>query len=353
MKKISSNYKKGKLKLKIENLDDLWALNQVLDPGDLIKAKTTRKIKLGQKGEKQEAIKKTITLEIKLEKIDFGREGQSLRLRGISTEDREEMPKGASHSLTIEEGSVLAIKKEKWLNYQIKIIDEASKTKRAPILICLMDREESIFAQAEKRGYEILSKIKGEAQKKGEPKSVGKEKYFLKEIVSQLGEYNKRYQPTNIILASPAFWKEELYEKLPDELKKKTILSSCSSVSLSAISEVLKRPEIKTALKQQEIIKETNLVEDMLVEISKGGLAVYGWEEVKTAGEMGAIKTLLLTSSFLKEMKEKKRFQEVDALMRQTEKRGGEVHLISAEHEAGEKLAGLGGAGALLRYKIK
>jgi protein pelota len=38
--------------------------------------------------------------------------------------------------------------------------------------------------------------------------------------------------------------------------------------------------------------------------------------------------------------------------MREVEAKGGKVVVVSAEHEAGEKLLALGGIAALLRYPV-
>ena len=60
---MHSDFKKGEAKVKIENLDDLWYLNQIIDSGDLVKGKTLRKIQIGQEGQrKQDSVKKSIFL---------------------------------------------------------------------------------------------------------------------------------------------------------------------------------------------------------------------------------------------------------------------------------------------------
>ena len=46
MKKEFFDAKKGKATLRIESLDDLWYLSQLIDPRDFIRAKSYRKIKL-------------------------------------------------------------------------------------------------------------------------------------------------------------------------------------------------------------------------------------------------------------------------------------------------------------------
>lgn len=60
MKQIYFNIKKGELKVKVENLDDLWYLSTIIEPKDLIKGKTIRKIKLGEKEQRKLRIIKNL-----------------------------------------------------------------------------------------------------------------------------------------------------------------------------------------------------------------------------------------------------------------------------------------------------
>ena len=88
-----------------------------------------------------------------------------------------------------------------------------------------------------------------------------------------------------------------------------------------------------------------------MVEIAKKGLAVYG-KAVIDAVNAGAVKILLFTDKIIEKAREKEKFAEFEKLIDTVEQQGGEVHIISTEHEAGEKLDGLGGIAALLRFKI-
>ena len=350
MKIIYQDLKKGEIKVKVENLDDIWYLSHIIEKGDLVKGQTFRKIKLGKEGERKAKVeKKKVFLVIKVEKTEY--EAELLRVSGVVKEGPEDVPKGSHHTLNVEENSILTVIKQKWLKYQIDKLKEAAAVKAPDILICVLDREEAIFALLKRKGYEILSRIKGEVAKKGiEVKAKGS---FYNEIIKLLKEYSERHKVRNIILASPSFWKEEVMKQIKDEeLKKKIVLATCSSVDKSAINEVLKRPEIKEVLKQDRISKEMKLVESLLVEISKKGNAAYGVEEVKVVAEAGAVKELLITDSFIQKMRSEQRYEKIDGLMKMVDKMKGEIHVISGEHEGGKKLDGLGGIGAILRYRL-
>ena len=66
MKIIKENIKKGFITIKIEDLDDLWYLSQVIDENDFISGKTLRKIKLESDIRSKKIEKKPVKLKIQV-----------------------------------------------------------------------------------------------------------------------------------------------------------------------------------------------------------------------------------------------------------------------------------------------
>jgi len=350
MKIIKSDLRKGEITVKVENLDDLWYLSHIIDKDDIIKGKTVRKIKIGgDEQRKSDVIKKTVFLKIKAEKTEFTE--NSLRVSGKIIEGPEDVQIGSYHTFEFEENTVATIIKESWLKFQLDKLKEASEEKAGKIMIVVLDREEALFALMQREGYKLLTNLKGEVNKKAvDEKSKSS---FYQEIIEQIREYDKRYEFSKIILASPIFWKEELIKELKDlDLKKKIIQATCSSADNNGINEVLKRPETQEALKQDRIAREINVVEELLREISKTNLAVYGLKQTEEAVNSGAVKTLILTDNLIKKQREKESYKKIDFMLKNTESMKGNVIIVSSEHEGGKKLDGLGGIGALLRYKL-
>src|SRR3989338_1384927 len=352
MKLMHTDFKKGEVKLQIENLDDLWYLNQIVEKTDLIKGKTLRKIKIGEETQrKQKVEKKAVFLLIEVEKVEFSKTSNVLRILGVVKQGPEDVPLGSHHTFNVEENTIISVIKQKWLKFQVDRLKEASKEAESKILICVHDREEAYFALMKKYGYQLLAGIKGNVAKKADAKQV--ESKFYKEILRQLEEYNDRYELSKIIIVSPAFWKEELMKEISDEeLKSKIILATCSSVGENALNEVIKRPETSEALKQDRIAKEYKLVEELFAEISKNNLASYGLKETKNAAEAGAVKHLLITDGFIQKKRMEEKYSEIEFIMKSVDSAKGEITIISSEHEAGKRLDGLGGIAAILRYKI-
>ncbi len=346
MKQLSFKPKFGEVKVLIENPDDLWYLSNIIDPGDNISGKTFRKIKVT---EEASAERKKVFLALAVEKIDFS--ATELRVSGKVTEGPEDVPNGSYHTFSIEQGSTITIKKPEWLRFQLDYLKEATTVKVPKIIICVFDREESLFAKLTRDGYKMLSKLKGKVAKKAVDEKV--KDTFYENIIKQLEEYNKRFSLDKIILASPAFWKEDLYKVLKSqELKKKIIQATCSGVDETAIAEVLKRKETQEALRQERVSKEMAVVEELFVAIAKKGPAAYGIKETTQAAEAGAIEQLLVTDKLIQKLREDNTFNKLDKIMKQVDKGKGKVWIISSEHESGRKLQGLGGIAAILRYKL-
>ncbi len=351
MKLVYSDLKQGRVKAGIDSIDDLWYLSTIIEAGDVVEGKTVRKMKFGGE-EKQKAERKKVFLKIRVEKVEFEAEQRSLRVLGTIEEGPDDVPLGSHHSFDLRPGDSITITKEKWLGFQKKRLEEAANDVHSNILVVVMDREEAYLALLKKSGYDVLAVLKGDVAKK----SIEQEKNrnFYEEIIKAVQEYDRKYDFESIIIASPAFWKEELMKNIKDEgLRKRIVQATCSSCDERAISEVMKRPEVNTVLEKDRATREIRLVEELLKEVSRGGLCAYGIDEVRAAAEAGAAETLLLTDRFIHQAREKGEHDKTEAVMAAVEKNKGEMHIISSDHDGGKRLDGLGGIGAVLRYRVK
>ena len=353
MKLLYSNLKKGEMKVLTQNLDDLWYLSTIIEPTDIVQGRTFRKIKAVSSDEKsKEATKKPVFIKLEVEKVEFSKHTNVLRVFGVIREAPDEIPLGEHHTFNVDDNTAITIIKEQWLKYQLDKLKEACSEKKSSLLICVHDREEAYFALFKKYGYEILTHIEGEVQKKRE-ENIKKENFYLT-IINKLKEYVERHKIRQVIIASPAFWKEDLIKEIKDsELKQKIILATCSSATKNGIEEVIKRPEVREALKQERTAKEMNKVEELFTEIAKNNLAAYGLKETENASLIGAVKELLITDTFIQKSRSENFYPVIENIMKIVEKTKGEIQIISSEHEGGQKLDGLGGIAAILRFRLR
>jgi protein pelota len=347
MRVIHQDFKKGELKVKVENLNDLWYLSQIILPGDLVKGKTERKINLGGKDQKAKIKKVIAHLTIEVEKLEFHKYSDILRISGKIKEGPEDIAHNSYHTINVEINTEIMIKKEKWMQFQINYVKEA-KVKAPEFLAVVMDRTEATIAMITSQGFNILLDYKGDVEKKAFKENKGSK--FYQEIISKIDEYDKRYNPKSIIIASPAFFKEDLFKLVNQNWKKKVILGTCSNTGANGISEILKRDELKKALTDARTSKEELLVDKLMQEIKKDGSFSYGIKETESA--IAAIKTLLLTDTYLKKAREEGNYESLNNLMKTVDNNQGHIEILDGGNPAGKKLDGLGGIGAILRYKV-
>jgi protein pelota len=348
MQIIKKNFRAGEIVVKVDSKEDLWHLSQLIMPGDSVSGKTERKIKLGGSAEKTTVVKKTIFVKINVEKVEFHKTSDELRINGTVTEGPEDVPNGSHQTVEVEPGSTLGIVKEKWMGFELEKLDEATTHVASSTLVLIFDREEAIFATLKNRGHEILSQIKGDVSKKAFDE--GKKASFYQELSKMLIEYDKRLMPKNIVVASPSFWKEYLMKEVSDELRKKIVLATCSDVSVGALSEVMQRPELGKVLEGDRAAKELVLIDEIMRAIAKEE-ACYGLKESEEKIKLGAVKELMVSYSHLSKLRESNENAKLEYLMKVADERGAKVHLISTE-EASKKLDGLGGVAGVLRWKV-
>jgi len=219
------------------------------------------------------------------------------------------------------------------------------------ILIVLFDREEALFARLEGQGTTIISRLQGDVAKK-DVEGTGNGK-FWNELIKELGMLHDRYHPKSIIAGSPAFWKDYLQKALgesgKDALAKKVVYATVSDVNEQALGEVLKRPELKSALAMDRTAQENKAVEDILTAMAHDKSA-YGIDEVKQKVSEGNIKLLLVSTNYLmQEREEGNRYRELESVMRDAETAKAEIMIISTA-EASKQIDGIGGIAGIVRW---
>jgi protein pelota len=335
MKTIFKDLRHGLVKVKLENPDDLWHLEKILEPGDLVTGRTLRRTTVKRGQEIGKGDRRPVTLTLSLEKIQ--RETGSLRLTGKITEGPEDVQISSYHSIVAEPGLVLKIRKKAWKTQHLDRLKKAA-IRQALIFVCVLDREEADFASVTDSGVQMRGSIRFR-KVWGEDDRTG----YYAEVLKAIEQAEQDHQA--VVVAGPGFEKENLLEFMDKKnpgLAAKVALEYASDTGSAGVQEVIKRSAFRI-LKQHRIAQETALVEKLLEEIGKDGLAVYGPKHTEQAAEMGAIETLLVSEE---------KVQESEHTMEAAEKHRGRVFIISGGHESGEKFLGLGGIAGFLRFRI-
>ena len=352
MKITYQNQKEEIIEVIPETLDDLWHLSHIVKNGDFITSKTTRRIQdtSGDKIRSDRGVKKTFTLEVQIESISFHMFTGKLRLTGSITQGPEDLiPLGSHHTIEVKFNTPLKIKKEKWSKWDIQRLQQAVKaSKKLSAIIVLIEENIVTFGLIRQFGIEYYGPVIGNISgKRVIDKNRNKEIIdFYQNIVKIIYKY-KDIQ--SIVIAGPGFAKNDFLKFLQDnynDLAKKSIIESTGSGGRVGIQEVLKKGTVEKLTTENRVAFEMKDINNLLKLLSKNsGLVVYGLSQTKNAINMGAVKKLLILDIYMKD-------DNIEKLMDLTENMGGEVTIISNEHEGGKQLEALGGMAAILRYPI-
>ena len=320
-------------KITPENLDDLWVLSNIIQKGDVVTARTMRSIEIKREGFMEKVGKKPVVLTIEVDRIEFS---GKLRLIGKIIEAPEDVEKGF-HTIEVEPDTFLTVKRE-WKKWEIDKIKSYAK-KAESVLVCILDEREADFyvlKDREEHLFHISSPGGGKMFEIKKPEFYGN-------VLSNLKD--KQDVSKKIILAGPGFAKEEVMKLIKENEKNlapKIILDSVSHTGEVGLQELLKRGTIRKITKFNRLEEEIEAVENILIEIAREGKATYG-KNVENAIDAGAVELLLISDT---------KVREFENLMDKAEKISAQIMIISSKHQSGQKLLGLGGIAALLRYKF-
>jgi len=342
MKIIHFDRKNGEMKIQADTLDDLWHLDKVIGPGDVIESHSLRTYKVGTKEEK-----KSVTIMIKTERAEFAKSANRLRILGtiVWGEPEEYVQLGKHHTIDVGIGDRIKITK-KWKNHEVKRLQDAQKESMKPrIRIIVLDEEKALTAMLRAFGVDYGPEFYSSGSKKDDNYEKSEGEYFGK-IMAEIER-----QPEKFVVAGPGFAKDNLKKfisKKKPELLSRITFESVSYAERSGVNELFNRGVIEKIMGEERFEKEMKLMEELLTEVYKeSGKAVYGIAEVRKAAEAFAIGKLLVLDEYLRADKE------AEAVVDIADRNKAEIVVFSSEGDAGAKLKGFGKIAALLKFKIR
>jgi len=341
MRVLHQDRKNNEIKLLMENLDDLWHMYNIVEKNDIVFALTHRKVeKKTDKIRPEKVERKKMRLGIRVTDVEFHEFSDRLRIHGVIENG---VDVGSYHTLNLTVGDNVSILKE-WKEHHLNRIKEAvEETKRPTLTFLSIDYDEATFALLRQYGVENIGAITSHISGKQYKTDKNEKNNFYSKVLTTLEQIKKG----PVIILGPGFAKEEFYSFAKEkklELLKDSAVMSTGDAGMNGIHEVLKKGVVKVVV-DARVAVETKIVESLFEEIAKNGNFAYGFDEVENALDAGAIETLLVTDKLDKT-------KNADGLLEKAKKTKSKFMIISTFHEAGKKLEGLGGVGALLRYKI-
>lgn len=347
LKVLGRDKETGAVRLRLDTLDDLWHVRELVEPGDVATALTWRTAIVERKGVEGagKAEKRAVTLSVRVESVEYQAFSNRLRLLGPIVEGQDQ---GQYHTLALEPMSELTLRKAKGFraHHEERIEEAVAATARPLVCILSIEDNEATVALLRQYGVQKMADVLGHVSGKRHAPAKGEEDAFFDEVLLALREDRPENAP--LIVIGPGFAKERFVryarEKQP-ALVKGAAVEGTGQAGMAGVHEALKRGIVDRVSKDQRVARETALVERLMEAIARDAPASYGSAHTRAALEAGAADTLLVADRLARE-------PEGEALLDLARASGAQAVVVSTLHEAGKRLDSMGGVGAILRYRL-
>lgn len=350
MKVTYRNLKAGEIRVVPEIEDDLWLLQMIISPGDIVVARTTRDVRFGE----GRSSRVPMTLAIRVKSVEFEPFTTRLRIHGIVIEGPERFGvKGSHHTLRIDLGNELTIIKEHWGKPLLEKLLRA-EARGLKAVVTALDYDEYSIAIVQEQGVRYVSEGSLGLPGKDDPQRDHLLESRLEELAEEVIGIARRNNTRVIIVASPGDLKRKLAELIKSRGRELHVyVDNVSIGGRGGVLEVLRRDIVREVLRDISSIEAEKILEEfMRLLVKDEGRVAYGLEEVFEVAKTGAVEKLLILDELVRSYSVEER-KVVEELLAEVDKRGGEVRIVSSESPAGEKLRALGGIIAILRFRAK
>lgn len=340
-----------RIELVPDTLDDLWHLHHILEPGDHVGGDTHRRIQrnddtMRSTGGEREHMHVTIDVD----DVEFHKFANRLRVSGEIVAASREDQLGFHHTLNVEIHDTVEVEKRLKPDQQQRLTEAVEATNDPDVAIATVEEGRATVHAVSQYGTDELATISG-------PSGKGEFAQSRSTLFSELADVLARLSVDSIVLAGPGFTKQDAFEHLEEnepEIAEITRQVDTSSAGARGVHEVLERGVLEDVRAAARIGREGELIEELMRRIGTDEPVTYGLAESATAADYGAIETLLVLDSFVREQRSADGDADIDIdqVIRQAEQQGGEVVVFSSEFDPGQRLSNLGGIAALLRYPI-
>jgi protein pelota len=339
------NERDGVLRVRVDSDDDLWLLSLLIAKGDVVKARTTRDVSIGN-------VKRRVPmmLAISVEKLEFQPFTNRLRVHGVVVEGPDRFGvKGSHHTIAIGVGDELTIFKSSW---SPRLINDILKIVRPlNILLVALDFDEYAIAILQMQGMKILDSEVVSLPLSDEGFEEAEER-LVQDLAKKVVEIAHRYGVEGIVIGSPGELKNKLkkaIEAINGRLR--VYVDTVANGGYAGLQELLNRDVVRNIIRDSAVEKASKVLEEFEYMLIKNvNKVAYGLEHVELAANLGAVEKLVVVDEMLSGFNEARGRVE-DALRKVVEK-SGEIVIVPGNTPVGERVKMLGGIVAILRYDV-
>ena len=331
-------------RLRIECEDDLWTLARICTSGRSLgmmgerRDQTTGGI---EGGRAKSAERKHMWIRLGIESNEFQTFSDTLRIHGIIEEAKFDHGSHHTHIIQVrDEIELTSVAGFPAVDHAL-VKESCAESGRAKVAILVVESDEAVLFEVSSRGMRDTATwtMRGGGKYTGAKISESVSKNFYEKIAREATEQIPEGTPT--ILCGPGHAREKLGVLIPGPKK----LIATSMGGRAAANEVIRDGLAGDVLSDHALVRETALLEEAWKRMSTDGPVAYGREMIEKALSEGAIETLLISADVLRDSNWEKVTSELSNI-------GANLVQCSTDHDAGEQLMGMGGAIALLRFRM-
>ena len=328
----------GEIRLLPESIDDLWHLEHLISPGDLVFATTFRSVETATDRIRPEKVeKRPVRLGIRVEKVEFS--GHGIRLRVAGTIEHG-VDCGAYHTINVETGYEISVIRQ-WRPIDLERIGRAVKASVFGVIhILTIEEGEAELFRLRQYGPESVMTLSAGSGKGGETDT---RTAFFDAVLTCIAEISGP-----LIIAGPGFIKDDFVRYARNKNSDpagRAIVVETRRIGRGAVHDVIGSGTLEKLMGDLQLSREVKLMDEVLVRIAQDGAVAYGKKPVESAIEYGAVEEVLLADTLIRD-------RTIVPLIESAERMGARIVVLSTEFEPGERLDALGGIAALLRYKV-
>ncbi len=338
MKIIKRINEESKIILKMDTIDDLWYLKNVLNPGDEISVTVYRRVEQNDDLNRPKSTeRKRIRVELRIEKIDFQPYTDKLKILGeiISGENI-----GSHQSVFIGQDDEITVIKN-MDSEENKLIEEAvNNYYKNSIVFISLDDEKCLISLLKSYGLQDIGEINSNRSGKDYESKPGDATYF-NEIIKTIKTIKN---VSSFIILGPGFEHTKLYNAINKDPYFKDIKIYDFPETDSGkrgIYIFMDDKKSENILKESRIAGDEKLIERFLTNLNKNNLSVYGYDEIKKYAVENMIEDLIISEAVFKDPKTRELLNTVT---------GTDIHVISDYTDSGSIIRNFGGYCAILRY---
>ena len=344
----------GLIRIRVEHEDDLWVMSQLVKGkkcAGMVSHRRDQTTGTQEGGRAKSAERKPMWIEIAVEDSEFQMFSDNLRLHGVITE--APIDKGSFHTHNVGIGDqVDLVALNEWSSADEKLLADAVREGgRAKVGIVVVENDEILIFQIASHGMRDLTAFTLRGGGKREKSSLdAREGFFVKaakESAILLGN------DVPMVVCGPGLARKNFEKLLRKNGCEQEIMNVATNIGgRPAANEVLSEGLADELLGETAISKQTMLIEEALKRMATDGSVAYGYDAIFKAFEEGAIDTLIINSDMLRDEDAMIGTQSWIDFTSRLDEAGTNLVQASNEHDAGQQLDGLGGAIALLRWKM-